>query len=170
MSSPSPAPRAGREAARQLAATGEYHVVLACRNTAAAERVAAEIRAEHAAASAEVGPALDLGCLQSVAACAAELRSRHPRIDVLVNNAGEWPGQRAQAAWPRRSIEVRGAARGGAELLAGSAARRGGLWLGPAGASAHAAHALGTPSPPTTNELNHPPIGANYVERLTRPA
>lgn len=83
------APCACREAARQLAASGAFHVVLACRNTAAAERVADDIRAAHAGASVEVGPPLDLACLQSVRSCATELRRRHRRIDVLINNAGE---------------------------------------------------------------------------------
>jgi NAD(P)-dependent dehydrogenase (short-subunit alcohol dehydrogenase family) len=75
----------GREAARYLAARGA-RVVLACRDEDKARAVAAEIAGELGAEADTV--ALDLSSLESVRAAAAELRSRYPRLDLLVNNAG----------------------------------------------------------------------------------
>ncbi|MZD10275.1 SDR family NAD(P)-dependent oxidoreductase, partial [Streptomyces sp. SID5785] len=63
------------------------HVVLAVRDTERGERAAAAITAESPGASCEVRP-LDLADLTSVRACADALRADHPRLDVLVNNAG----------------------------------------------------------------------------------
>ena len=76
----------GFETARVLAARGAS-VVLAVRDTdkgkAAAGRIAdtasgADVTVQH----------LDLACLDSIRAAAGELRARHPRIDLLINNAG----------------------------------------------------------------------------------
>jgi len=69
-----------------LAAAGAT-TVLACRNMAAAERVAAEIRAATGNRAVRV-VRLDLADLESVAACAAAVRESVPVVDVLVNNAG----------------------------------------------------------------------------------
>jgi NAD(P)-dependent dehydrogenase (short-subunit alcohol dehydrogenase family) len=80
----------GFEATRELARRGA-HVVLACRNmNNAAEAVSAleaEARAEGRKAHVEALP-LDLANLSSVRTFARELEARHPRIDVLCNNAG----------------------------------------------------------------------------------
>jgi NAD(P)-dependent dehydrogenase (short-subunit alcohol dehydrogenase family) len=76
----------GFEAARMLAGAGA-HVVLACRNETAAAAAADQIRARHAGASVEHA-ALDLASLASVRAFAARFLEAHPRLDVLVNNAG----------------------------------------------------------------------------------
>ena len=62
-------------------------VVLACRNPADAAAAAARIRSEAAAAHVET-QRLDLADLQSIRAAAAQLLTDHPRIDLLVNNAG----------------------------------------------------------------------------------
>lgn len=70
----------GAVTARTLSAAGA-RVVLACRDTAKGEGVAAEL------ADAEV-VGLDLASLASVREVAAEIRGRHERIDLLVNNAG----------------------------------------------------------------------------------
>ncbi|MGR6975093.1 oxidoreductase [Streptomyces cynarae] len=71
----------GLETARGLAARGA-HVVLACRSIrrgrAAAERIGG---------STEV-VRLDLTSLDSVRRAAAQVRDRHDRLDLLVNNAG----------------------------------------------------------------------------------
>src|ERR1700735_2706790 len=76
----------GLEAARYLAARGA-RVVLACRDEGKAQTVAAQIGAEVPGAEADT-VALDLSSLQSVRAAAAAIRSRYPRLDLLVNNAG----------------------------------------------------------------------------------
>jgi NAD(P)-dependent dehydrogenase (short-subunit alcohol dehydrogenase family) len=73
----------GFEAARVLAARGAT-VVLACRDPGQADRAAVRI-----AAGARVQTLrLDLASLASVRAAAEDLRSRFPRLDLLINNAG----------------------------------------------------------------------------------
>ena len=69
----------GAAAARRLARRGD-HIVLAGRSPDKTSAVAAEIGAEPYVA--------DFADLDQVRALAAKLRKRHPRIDVLVNNAG----------------------------------------------------------------------------------
>jgi NAD(P)-dependent dehydrogenase (short-subunit alcohol dehydrogenase family) len=76
----------GFETARVLAARGAA-VVLACRDMGKAQEAASRIRAAVAGAAVTT-VRLDLGSLASVRAAAAELCSEHPRIDLLVNNAG----------------------------------------------------------------------------------
>jgi NAD(P)-dependent dehydrogenase (short-subunit alcohol dehydrogenase family) len=76
----------GREAARYLAARGA-RVVLACRDEGKAQAAAASIAAEVPGAEAET-VTLDLSSLESVRSGAAEIRSRYPQLDLLVNNAG----------------------------------------------------------------------------------
>ena len=73
----------GLEIARYLAAAGA-EVVMACRNTAKAERAAAQIGAALPAAKLDVG-ALDLADLDSVAAFADGFEGD---LHLLVNNAG----------------------------------------------------------------------------------
>lgn len=63
------------------------HVILAVRDEDKGRRAAAGITAEHPDASLEVRR-LDLADLDSVRAFAAVVRAAHPRLDVLVNNAG----------------------------------------------------------------------------------
>jgi NAD(P)-dependent dehydrogenase (short-subunit alcohol dehydrogenase family) len=76
----------GFETARVLAARGAS-VVLAVRDTEKGKRAAARIAGTAPGADVTVQP-LDLTSLESVRAAAAELRARHPRIDLLINNAG----------------------------------------------------------------------------------
>jgi len=76
----------GFETARLFAAKGA-DVVLACRDHGRARRAMERIAADVPGARVEE-LSLDLASLTSVRAAAAELRSRHPRIDVLINNAG----------------------------------------------------------------------------------
>jgi NAD(P)-dependent dehydrogenase (short-subunit alcohol dehydrogenase family) len=76
----------GLEAARYLAARGA-RVVLACRDEGKAGAAAAAIAAAVPGTEAET-VALDLSSLESVRSAAAEIRSRYPRLDLLVNNAG----------------------------------------------------------------------------------
>jgi NAD(P)-dependent dehydrogenase (short-subunit alcohol dehydrogenase family) len=80
----------GLETARVLAVHGAT-VVLAGRDQARTAAAADDIR-QHADASVQNGSVqtadLDLASLQSVRAAAADLTSRFPRIDLLINNAG----------------------------------------------------------------------------------
>jgi NAD(P)-dependent dehydrogenase (short-subunit alcohol dehydrogenase family) len=76
----------GFEAARVLAARGAS-VVLAVRDTEKGKAAAARIAGTAPGATVTVQP-LDLASLESIRAAAGELRARHPRIDLLVNNAG----------------------------------------------------------------------------------
>src|SRR5690242_704915 len=76
----------GFETARVLAARGAS-VVLAVRDIEKGKRAAARIAGAAPGANVMVQP-LDLASLESVRAAAGELRARHPRIDLLINNAG----------------------------------------------------------------------------------
>jgi 3-oxoacyl-[acyl-carrier protein] reductase len=74
----------GAEVCRRLAAAG-MTVVVADRDTAAAEQTAADLRAQGYKAEAQ---SIDVGDAESVARAFAELDRRHGRCDVLVNSAG----------------------------------------------------------------------------------
>ena len=76
----------GYDTARVLAARGA-RVVMAVRDTAKGDAAAARIRELSKGAEVTVHE-LDLGSLASVRAAAAELAAAHPRIDLLINNAG----------------------------------------------------------------------------------
>jgi len=76
----------GLETASVLAGAGA-HVVMFCRNPSKTEAAQDRIREAHPRASLEV-VACDLSSQASVKQAAAELRSRHDRIDLLINNAG----------------------------------------------------------------------------------
>ena len=76
----------GLETARALAEHGA-HVVMAARDQAKAATAEAEIRRHAPEAHLEVVP-LDLGDQASVREAARTVAERHPRIDLLVNNAG----------------------------------------------------------------------------------
>ena len=75
----------GLESALQIAADG-HRLVLVGRNPEKLERAAEEVRA--AGASSVDTVVADYESLDSVRSAAKEIRSRCPRIDVLVNNAG----------------------------------------------------------------------------------
>jgi NAD(P)-dependent dehydrogenase (short-subunit alcohol dehydrogenase family) len=76
----------GFETAQVLAARGAS-VVLAVRDIEKGKHAAARIARTAPGANVTVQP-LDLISLESIRAAAAELRARHPRIDLLINNAG----------------------------------------------------------------------------------
>jgi NAD(P)-dependent dehydrogenase (short-subunit alcohol dehydrogenase family) len=71
----------GFETARMLAARGAS-VVLAVRDVEKGKQAAARITGDVTV------QALDLTSLDSIRSAAAELRATHPRIDLLINNAG----------------------------------------------------------------------------------
>ncbi|MEV8319898.1 oxidoreductase [Streptomyces sp. NPDC059900] len=76
----------GLATTRALASRGG-HVILAVRDTEKGRRAVAEITAGQPEASLEVRR-LDLADLASVRTFADQLRADHPRLDVLINNAG----------------------------------------------------------------------------------
>jgi NAD(P)-dependent dehydrogenase (short-subunit alcohol dehydrogenase family) len=76
----------GLSTARELARAGAT-VVIACRNTSKGDQAADTIRAAVPAADVEVSE-LDLADLTSVREFAARTGSAHPRLDLLINNAG----------------------------------------------------------------------------------
>lgn len=76
----------GLETAKALAAKGA-HVVLAVRNVTKGEAAAEWISRSVPDADLEL-QRLDLGSLASVREAADEIRTKHERIDLLVNNAG----------------------------------------------------------------------------------
>jgi NAD(P)-dependent dehydrogenase (short-subunit alcohol dehydrogenase family) len=73
-------------AAEELAARGA-HVILACRSQDKGRAALARIQARRADAQVSL-ESLDLSSLASVRAFAENLRGKHRRLDVLVNNAG----------------------------------------------------------------------------------
>src|SRR3982074_3770250 len=76
----------GFETATALAARGA-HVVMAVRNLEKGKQAAARITEATPGAEVELQE-LDLTSLESVRSAAAQLRSDHERIDLLINNAG----------------------------------------------------------------------------------
>lgn len=76
----------GLVTARELARAG-CHVVMLCRDVAAARRVRADILTAFPAASLSVEPC-DLASLQSVRECAGRVRDAHASFHLLINNAG----------------------------------------------------------------------------------
>jgi NAD(P)-dependent dehydrogenase (short-subunit alcohol dehydrogenase family) len=76
----------GFETAQVLAAHGAA-VVLAVRDIEKGKQAAARIAGTAPGANVMVQP-LDLTSLDSIRAAAVELRATHPRIDLLINNAG----------------------------------------------------------------------------------
>jgi NAD(P)-dependent dehydrogenase (short-subunit alcohol dehydrogenase family) len=76
----------GLESARALAGKGA-HVILAARSEEKGKQARDEIAAEHPLASLEI-LALDLSNLSSLRCAAAVVKSRHKRLDILLNNAG----------------------------------------------------------------------------------
>lgn len=76
----------GKEAAVALASMGA-HVVITARSAAKGEAALADVRSRAGSGSVELA-SLDLASFKSIHACAADLLSRLPRIDVLLDNAG----------------------------------------------------------------------------------
>jgi NAD(P)-dependent dehydrogenase (short-subunit alcohol dehydrogenase family) len=79
----------GFATAKALAERG-CHVVLAVRDPLRGRDAAARIGGSTAVTQ------LDLAALDSVQSAATELTGEHPRIDLLINNAGAWSATRAE--------------------------------------------------------------------------
>jgi NAD(P)-dependent dehydrogenase (short-subunit alcohol dehydrogenase family) len=86
----------GRETARQLGASGA-RVLVHGRSRESAARAGEELVAATGKDAFEP-VAADFARLDEVRALAAEVAARHPRLDVLVNNAGIYASTRAQSA------------------------------------------------------------------------
>ncbi len=86
----------GFETARGLAAAGS-RVLLVCRDRERGEAAMTRIRAEHERSDIELFLA-DLSSMDDLWRVAAEMQGRHPRIHVLVNNAGALFGRRTLSA------------------------------------------------------------------------
>ena len=76
----------GREAAQALAANGA-HVIMACRSREKADKAMIHIRKRWPKAELEFLE-LDLARQQSVHEAARQVRERHGKLDLLINNAG----------------------------------------------------------------------------------
>jgi NAD(P)-dependent dehydrogenase (short-subunit alcohol dehydrogenase family) len=76
----------GYEAARYLAGRGAS-VVLACRDAGRAKAAADRLAGQVSGARLDTLE-LDLASLESVREAAGQIRERHPRLDLLINNAG----------------------------------------------------------------------------------
>jgi NAD(P)-dependent dehydrogenase (short-subunit alcohol dehydrogenase family) len=76
----------GLESAKALAGKGA-HVVMAARNQDKAAAARDEILAAYPEASLEIVE-LDLGSFDSTKAAAAKIAANHPKVDILINNAG----------------------------------------------------------------------------------
>ena len=75
----------GLEAAKMLATAGGK-IVIACRNADKAQQAVHEIN--QAGRGEADAITLDLSSMDSVRQAAEEFRSRHDRLDALINNAG----------------------------------------------------------------------------------
>lgn len=76
----------GYESALALADKGA-HVIMACRNPQKAATAQADLLARSPHASVELA-ALDLSSLASIRAFAEAVKSKHNKLDILINNAG----------------------------------------------------------------------------------
>lgn len=86
----------GKEIARDLARMGAK-VVLACRSPERGEAALREIQASTGNAELELLE-FDASSQASIRRFAERLSARHPRLQLLVNNAGTWSQQRVEGA------------------------------------------------------------------------
>lgn len=82
----------GRATASELARLGA-RVVMAVRNPEKAEKVRRQITKATGNEHVEIA-VVDLARQESIRSFARELTAHHPKLDVLVNNAGIWAGRR----------------------------------------------------------------------------
>ena len=137
----------GREVCAELARLG-MRIVLTARDPQAGEQAAAEIRGSGGDVLFE---AMDVGDDASVAACARRLGAARVAVDVLVNNAAIYPGDRLLGSARdalRESMEINffGAARTCRAFLPGMSARGYGRVVNVSSGSG--SFAEGLPGPP----------------------
>ncbi|HYX39247.1 MAG TPA: SDR family oxidoreductase [Oligoflexus sp.] len=82
-------------ATAQGLAAGGANVILGCRNLYKAEEARAIILQRHPEAEVDV-MALDLANIMNIKSAAEVLKRRHPRLDILINNAGVMSLQRQE--------------------------------------------------------------------------
>ncbi len=89
----------GLESTKALAGSGA-HVVMAARNQVKAKEAFEDVVAGNPDASLEIIE-LDLGSQSSVVAAAARILGAHPKVDILMNNAGlmAMPERRTEDGW-----------------------------------------------------------------------
>src|SRR5579864_6175641 len=86
----------GKETALGLAAIGA-RVIMVCRNAEKGKAAQEEIRREFGSSQVDLLIA-DMSSQASVRALAEEIRRKYPRLDVLVNNAGDAVAARTLSA------------------------------------------------------------------------
>lgn len=79
----------GLAAAKDLAGKG-HRILLICRTEAKGQKAIADIKAEHPDAETELF-LCDLGKFDTVVSAASQIKDKHGRLDVLLNNAGYYP-------------------------------------------------------------------------------
>ena len=84
----------GKATAAALAGMGA-HVVLVCRDRERGEAAQGEIRARSGSEAVELMIA-DLSSQRQIRQLAADFRSKHDRLHVLINNAGTFEGERSE--------------------------------------------------------------------------
>jgi NAD(P)-dependent dehydrogenase (short-subunit alcohol dehydrogenase family) len=94
----------GRETARGLAKLG-HTVVMVCRNLSAGEQVRQEIVAQSGNPAVEMMNC-DLSSQKSIRQFAADFMAKHPRLDVLINNAANFDHTLKQSTLTEDRVEV----------------------------------------------------------------
>ncbi|AWG62821.1 SDR family NAD(P)-dependent oxidoreductase [Mycobacteroides abscessus] len=86
----------GLATAHRIAASG-HTVVMACRNEQKAQAARTQILASNPTADLDV-MSLDLSSFEHIRRFAEELAKKHPRVSVLINNAGASPAKQEKTA------------------------------------------------------------------------
>lgn len=93
----------GYEAAAVLAAAG-CQVTITSRSLEKAEKTAGRLEKEYGVATTALQ--LDHTDPEQVEACATEFKNRHPRLDILINNAGGGSGSNVAYLFERNHLDI----------------------------------------------------------------